>query len=208
MKEITTPHVKESFLSEEECESIIRLIERYADPASGLKTLRPSPRRSEVAASSVYRDGFRQEAELLTDICARCQAEIERHLAPPNPIFPGFMLLQGNSPGDSHVRHADSRRYDHAESRWVPNHTPNWVITCGVYLNRCGVDFTGGELVFPALGKSVPPTPGLFVAYPSDERFEHEVPPVKSGSRYSILIWFTDKSQARAEGYQLEDSRP
>src|SRR5438876_576234 len=38
----------------------------------------------------------------------------------------------------------------------------------------------------------VSPSPGLFVAYPSDERFEHEVPAVRSGARYSVLLWFTD----------------
>jgi predicted 2-oxoglutarate/Fe(II)-dependent dioxygenase YbiX len=108
------------------------------------------------------------------------------------PIYPEFTMLQGNYVGDGHVRHADNRRYDKATNKWIPNHTPQRVITCGVYLNRCGSDFTGGELVFPALGKSIAPNPGLFVAYPSDERFEHEVPPVLSGARYSLLLWFTD----------------
>jgi predicted 2-oxoglutarate/Fe(II)-dependent dioxygenase YbiX len=102
------------------------------------------------------------------------------------------MMLQGNYPGDGHTRHADNRRYDEVNRKWVPNHTPQRIITSGIYLNHCGIDFTGGELVFSVLNKKVPPQPGLLVAYPSDERFEHEVPPVQSGARYSILLWFTD----------------
>jgi hypothetical protein len=31
----------------------------------------------------------------------------------------------------------------------------------------------------------------LLVAFPSDERFEHEVWPIASGQRHSILLWFT-----------------
>jgi precorrin-2 methylase/predicted 2-oxoglutarate/Fe(II)-dependent dioxygenase YbiX len=200
MKEITAPYVAESFLSEEECISLIRVIQRYANPASKLKALRKTNRRTLVAARMLQADGFREEAELLTTIVARCQAEVEREFAPDMPIFPGFTVLQGNYRGDSHACHADSRRFDAEGGRWVPNHTPKWLFTCGIYLNEGGgADFKGGELVFPAIGQSVTACPGLLVTYPSDENFEHEVPEITSGSRYSILIWFTDQPDAREQ---------
>ncbi len=198
MNAITAPYLKESFLPQRECDAIIRLIETYSTRASGAKAPgSPTKRRTQVGASSLYQDGFCQEAELLASISSRVKAEIEHHLKPINPIFPGYTILQGNYEGDSHVRHADSRRFDKEKGLWVPNHTPNWVITCGIYLNRGGIDFCGGELVFSDLKISISPSPGLFVAYPSDERFEHEVPVVTSGSRYSIFIWFTDNPKAK-----------
>ena len=190
--ERSLPYLKESFLCADECAALIALIERYAKCEPNLEAKVCTERRTEVAARSVYGHGLTGEAELLSKIRLRCQVEIEAHFVIERPIYPEFMMLQGNYPGDGRVRHADNRRYDEATNKWIPNHTPQRVITSGVYLNRCGSDFTGGELVFPALGKSIAPSPGLFVAYPSDERFEHEVPTVQSGARYALLLWFTD----------------
>jgi predicted 2-oxoglutarate/Fe(II)-dependent dioxygenase YbiX len=185
------PYIKELFLCEDECNALIGLIERYAKGDRNLTAMVRSDMRIEVAARLVYRQGLRKEAELLAKIRDRCQSEIETHLGLACPVYPEFMMLQGNYPGDGHIRHADNRRYDKVTGNWVPNHTPQRVITCGVYLNRWGSDFTGGELVFPALGMTIVQRPGLFVAYPSDERFEHEVPAVQSGARYSVLLWFS-----------------
>ena len=198
MREIKVPYVAESFLSEEECVSLIRVIQRYADPISKLKPVTKKPKRTLIAARKLQVDGFEEEAKLLSKILTRCQAEVEREFTPDRPIFPGFTVLQGNYRGDRHERHADSRRFDANEGRWVPNHTPKWRFTCGLYLNEGGgADFQGGELVFPAIDLTFTPRPGLLVAYPSDENFEHAVPEITSGSRYSILIWFTDQPETR-----------
>jgi hypothetical protein len=142
--------------------------------------------------SRPYEAGFVNEATLLADIGNRCQAEVESVFQLRRSIFPEFMMLQANYPGDGHIRHADNCRYDSSAREWRPNHTPQRTITCGIYFNQCGVDFTGGELVFPALELVINPSPGVFIAYPSDERFEHEVPAVRIGSRYSLLLWFTE----------------
>jgi precorrin-2 methylase/predicted 2-oxoglutarate/Fe(II)-dependent dioxygenase YbiX len=205
MKSITVPHIAESFLSQDECLSLIRVIQRYANPASKLKTVTKKPSRTLIAARTLPVDGFEEEAHSLAKIIARCQAEIEREFAPEKPIFPGFTVLQGNYRGDAHSRHADSRKFNEETSTWEPNHTPNWLYTCGVYLNEGGdADFAGGELVFPTLGQTVTARPGLLVTYPSDERFEHEVPAITSGSRYSLLIWFTDNPEAKQQDWHTE----
>jgi len=60
--------------------------------------------------------------------------------------------------------------------------------TALVYLND---DFTGGELVFPALDVLITPQPGLLVSFPSNHKFVHAVPKVRSGKRYSLPVWFT-----------------
>jgi ADP-heptose:LPS heptosyltransferase len=184
------PYVKEAFLNEEECDLLIQVIRRYAKGDFPARVA--TKMRTDVPVRSIFVHGLIHEAELLENIKARCQTEIGASFSLKHPIYPEFMMLQANYPGDGHARHADNRRYDEGAEKWIPNHTPQRVITCGLYLNRCGVDFIGGELIFPSLGKSFPARPGLLIAYPSDERFEHEVPAIQSGERYSILLWFTD----------------
>ena len=186
------PYIKESFLNKKECDTLIKLIQRYAKNDPRFPARVSTEKRTEVPARLIAAHGVAHEAVLLEQIRRRCQSEIEANFTLKHRIYPEFMMLQGNYPGDGHTRHADNRRYDETSQKWVPNHTPQRVITAGIYLNHCGNDFTGGELVFPALDKKVPALPGLLVVYPSDERFEHEVPPVLSGARYSILLWFTD----------------
>jgi predicted 2-oxoglutarate/Fe(II)-dependent dioxygenase YbiX len=136
---------------------------------------------------------------LSNEIRSRSSREIETNFTLPRLLYPDFTILQANHPGDGHIAHADNCRYEPAEGKWVDNHTPQHALTCGIYLNSSGAAFIGGDLVFPRLGITVQPQAGLFVAYPSDHRFEHEVPEVKSGVRYSMLIWFTD-DPAFAEG--------
>ena len=188
--------IKDSFISNEECASIIQIIERYARGEAPYQPRVRTERRTEIPARLLLAHGLAPQAAFLKSIRQRCHSEIEKHFNLPHKIYPEFMMLQGNYRGDGHVRHADNCRYDAKLSRWVPNHTPDRIVTCGVYLNECGVDFTGGELVFPGIGKTVPPRSGLFVAYPSNEHYEHEVPAVQSGARYSILLWFTAKTDA------------
>lgn len=195
MKEVTVPYVQPNFVSDEDCATIVDLIKAYARGDNGCKPSVSNERRTEIAARNVYSHGFRSEAALLQSIRDRCLEQVQASLRPETPIVPTFMILAANYVGDQHVRHSDNSRFDKEAGCWVPNHTPDRIATCGVYLNSCGTDFTGGELVFPTLEQTIRPQPGLLVAFPSDERFEHEVPPVLSGSRYSIYIWFSDNGQ-------------
>jgi predicted 2-oxoglutarate/Fe(II)-dependent dioxygenase YbiX len=56
--------------------------------------------------------------------------------------------------------------------------------------------------VFDALGVVVvKPRAGLFVAFPSDERFVHEVLPVTMGRRYSLALWFTRQATFALAGF-------
>lgn len=55
-----------------------------------------------------------------------------------------------------------------------------------IFLNE---DFTGGELVFPALDLVVRPEAGLLVCFPSDHNYIHGVNPVTSGHRYTLVTW-------------------
>jgi len=50
-------------------------------------------------------------------------------------------------------------------------------------------DFAGGELVFPELELVVRPERGMLVCFPSDHHYIHEVKPVTSGHRYTVVTW-------------------
>ncbi|MFM7067582.1 MAG: 2OG-Fe(II) oxygenase [Gammaproteobacteria bacterium] len=50
-------------------------------------------------------------------------------------------------------------------------------------------DFTGGELVFPALSLSLRPAAGTLVCFPADHHFLHGVQPVTAGERHTLVTW-------------------
>jgi predicted 2-oxoglutarate/Fe(II)-dependent dioxygenase YbiX len=54
-------------------------------------------------------------------------------------------------------------------------------------------DFTGGELVFPALDLVIEPAAGTLVCFPSDHNFIHGVNPVTTGHRYTVVTWLRIK---------------
>lgn len=191
MTEPTTPHVVESFLELDECRQVIQIIQSNARREPGCQPKVCTEKRTIVHAKSLYALGFHTQAMQLARIRDRCCQEISKYWTQKSRIYPEYTVLQGNYSGDGHVRHADNCRRDEVSGRWVPNHTPHRIISCGIYLNQYGEDFTGGELVFPSGGWEFHPAPGLLIAFPSNERFEHAVPTVTSGARYSIFIWFT-----------------
>jgi len=87
------------------------------------------------------------------------------------------------------VPHADNETV--RGGRWVPNHTANRTFSACLYLNG---DFEGGELDFPGLKRRFKPERGMLVAWPADHRFVHQVLPVRSGFRYSLVCWFEPKA--------------
>lgn len=121
---------------------------------------------------------------------------IGERFCPDEEVYPEFVMLQSNYPGDRHAIHADNARL--VGGHWGPNHTPQRAFSAGLYLNTCGIDYTGGELVFPDRGVTVSPEGGMLAAFPSDYQHVHEVLPIKTGVRHSVLVWFTkDKAHAR-----------
>ena len=54
----------------------------------------------------------------------------------------------------------------------------------------CNDDYEGGNLVFPRQGVTIEPETGLMVMFPSGFTHPHEVEPVASGTRYTIVSWF------------------
>jgi hypothetical protein len=54
----------------------------------------------------------------------------------------------------------------------------------------CNSDYEGGELVFPRQNITIKGEAGDFLLFPSGITHPHEVRPVTSGVRYSIVTWY------------------
>lgn len=86
----------------------------------------------------------------------------------------GYQLLRYN-PGQFYIEHVDS--YDkHPRS-----------ISCSIQLND---DYTGGELSFFYNSLTPESKAGSAIMFPSNFMYPHQITPVKSGTRYSIITWF------------------
>lgn len=51
-------------------------------------------------------------------------------------------------------------------------------------------DYTGGEITFPLVNKSIKPKPGTLVYFRGDERIPHRVETVTGGERCNLIIFF------------------
>jgi predicted 2-oxoglutarate/Fe(II)-dependent dioxygenase YbiX len=90
-------------------------------------------------------------------------------------------------PGGHYTAHVDAEtlyKDDSGLDLWEK--TLDRDLSVVIFLNE---DFTGGELVFPALDLVVRPEAGLLVCFPSDHNYIHGVNPVTSGHRYTLVTW-------------------
>lgn len=179
----------EHALGHDDCQSLMALYDRcaghaMAEDATGHLVVYPS-------------DVAEPELSLLRGVAERGRQRAAAALSPGEPLFAETVILAAIGVGGRHPRHADNRRQGE-DGRWVPNHTPNRDFSALFYLND---GFEGGELAFETAGTIVKPRAGLFVAFPSDERFVHEVLPVTAGRRYSMALWFTRQSAFALAGF-------
>jgi predicted 2-oxoglutarate/Fe(II)-dependent dioxygenase YbiX len=86
--------------------------------------------------------------------------------------------------GGFYKRHADSCLVDAATNTWMKVHDRD--ISLLIYLNE---DYTGGGLSFMNFNYHLRPKTGDMLAFPSDNRYEHQAQTVQSGIRYVIVSW-------------------
>lgn len=86
----------------------------------------------------------------------------------------GYELLRYKT-GDFYTEHTDSYK-EHPRS-----------ISCSFALNE---DYEGGHFGFFGREVTVKAPKGAAVMFPSNFMFPHEIMPVVSGTRYSIITWF------------------
>ncbi len=94
--------------------------------------------------------------------------------------------------GGEYKPHADADNWDEEGKSWYRSHDRDLSIL--IYLNQ---EFTGGEIVFPNFGLSLPPKKGLMIAFPADSRYLHTARPVTSGVRYALVSWAAVKDGPR-----------
>lgn len=96
------------------------------------------------------------------------------------------------APGGQYKIHMDVGYIDH-DSKLVLDY-PCRVISAVYFLNESPRDFTGGEFeLMPVSHESIifQPKADHLLLFPSDVRYPHRVHPVISGTRYSIVSWFS-----------------
>jgi hypothetical protein len=112
--------------------------------------------------------------------------------------FPDLTLLSEMRIGDSHPLHADAEQ--ETADGWKPNHA-FWLTHAGLlYLNTCGIDYEGGLLELPTVGRTIAPARGMLVAFPSGRRHVHRVSEVTAGVRRTLTVWLT-MDPARGEPF-------
>jgi 2OG-Fe(II) oxygenase superfamily len=87
------------------------------------------------------------------------------------------------------------------------DHGPAYVTTVSVvaYLND---DYEGGEIYFPRFDLTIKPKQGDVVVFPSTYIYEHASLPMKSGTKYSVVVMtdYNDRGGLRYFPYRQEDS--
>ena len=190
--------VRRRFLSTESCQSI------RAEIASGARvaaTVRPVGQADGVVDEQSRRTGVVKISPLTTtlvqDRLLALKPELETHF---RVQLSGCQRLQFYlyEEGDFFVPHQDRNDMDPLAPEWLKARR----VSASILLNdeTGGLDgetYRGGSLVFhgrrgdrsgSSYGIPLESEEGMFVAFPSD--WIHEVRPIASGRRYSIVTWF------------------
>jgi hypothetical protein len=168
------------------------LIEAFrATATSSQSPVRRLPRRTEIDGAVLLNTGPARLAHELGGVRERVREALRDFCAvADDELYLEYTLFAQMEIGDVHPAHADAEA-PAGDGQWIPNHT-SWRHSVGLlYLNTGGHHFTGGDLVFPTLGRRVTPQAGQLVGFPSGRQHWHEVTPITRGSRCSLAIWTT-----------------
>ena len=157
--------------------------------------------RTEVPAKGIVAVRGGSESRIIVTIRSRIISMIRDAFA-AQEIRPEWTVFSEMRTGDSMQLHADAERQQPAG--WEENHTP-WRTHVGLlYLCTAGADFHGGDLVLPGIGRTIQPSSGLLVSFPSGRNHRHRVTTVESGARLSFVVWFTRDASRGEKGWPVE----
>ena len=188
--------VQSCFLAPAHCNEVIDAFRVAARASDQVLT---TPYRTEMAAWLAVEDWSSRLSNRLGKIRERAQQAVHDFYDVADGLHLEYTLFSEMHVGDAHPLHADAERRE-PSGHWSPNHTPWRHSVAILYLNTSGVDFGGGELVFPALGRQVPPRAGQLVAFRSTHEYCHEVTRITRGSRCALAMWMTQDADYR-EGW-------
>lgn len=157
--------------------------------------------RTEVPAKGIVRTLGGSESQIIATMRSRIVSITRDCFAAPDipDVLPEWTVFSQMRAGDSMPLHADAEKQ--TLDGWEENHTP-WRTHVGLlYLNSAGVDFRGGELVLPEIGRTILPSSGLYVSFPSARKHQHQVTTIESGARLSFVVWFTRDASRGERGW-------
>jgi Rps23 Pro-64 3,4-dihydroxylase Tpa1-like proline 4-hydroxylase len=123
--------------------------------------------------------------------CSQAYKEYIKNVAPwiDASEDSGYSLLI-YTPGCYFKEHKDALRYpEHKAPEWVHiSNTKPRQLSISIQLNE---NYEGGELKFFNGMYTIPKKKGSLIIFPSSALFPHQVCEVTSGTRYSIVTWFS-----------------
>ena len=155
-----------NYLSKEECEHIIELIK---STETSNNRLLQNDDAGWPALSLLYYDSLTYSEKYIPGIQSILEKEFGVKLKPRNSRFAQWVHNNSKTIPIDDMGHKDS------------NHLAGWV-----YLND---DYEGGEIQFPRLdGYTLTPKVGDIAVFPSNYIYEHASLPMKSGTKYCVVI--------------------
>jgi predicted 2-oxoglutarate/Fe(II)-dependent dioxygenase YbiX len=103
-------------------------------------------------------------------------------------------------PGKGNELHSDSTTLD-GEPLRDDGISEEMEYSAILYLNTCGVDFTGGEICFPKQDLIYKPEAGSLIHFIGNSDYIHEVTDVLSGKRVAIVMFFGKKGNVSVETF-------
>jgi predicted 2-oxoglutarate/Fe(II)-dependent dioxygenase YbiX len=138
--------------------------------------------RSASAIGMSHQETIQKNQEVRSKLDARLFNAVSNVIQQYSSVCPyagvskdsGYELLRYRT-GEFYIQHVDS----------TINH--NRSISCSLILND---GYEGGEFAFFDRKVVLSPSKGAALLFPSNFMFPHEIMPVLSGTRYSVVTWF------------------
>ena len=181
----TNIHIMEEFLSLQDCKTVLGEIDLLEMTPATIGTMAksrtaPTIRDAETSLLSKTSLFYNRFSLRISDV-------LEEHFGVDVVDAPEFKALRYRE-GGHYKTHSDASKVSFDfEGSLVAHRIMDRDLSVILYLNE---DFTGGELTFAHIGKTVTPKAGMLVCFPSDWRYEHIVHPITEGVRYAVVNWY------------------
>ena len=175
------PILIENFLSQEECDFIVNLLE---SKDAWEKSHDPHWDKMSIHKPAGEKAFGNEYASLLKEKTLKIKTIIEERYSLEKEVFPDTACLNRWPQGRKQEPHSDDMMFNGIS---VPGFGHR-VFGSLIYLNN---NFEGGNLYYPNHKFTVVPKPGLLAIHPGDAEHLHGVTEVLSGMRYTIASFWT-----------------
>lgn len=191
------PKVIKDYLSQEEADRLINLLDPLAAPSprEGIAVALGWPTSAMAMKAGITEPPIMnlqphqetEDTELLARIFRDVKATFEEEFGCEVGLTQGN--YQNMTIGGKNDLHSDTTNLDGTPLQ--PDGTPEEMEFSGLlYLNNCDEDYTGGNVLFPKQGVDLRPKRGDLILFPGDVEHVHEVPAVQSGERKNLVFFY------------------